>query len=470
MNNNLNIEKAVLSSIFFDYENIYIAKESLTPKDFYFPAYQKIYSAMLKLHSEDMPIDEDFLRKKLDSKDVDDSVILDIFTANPITNIKAYVKDIKDASVKRELVSLATTIKKVVIEDGISSVEAIVTVENELYKITDSSKSYKSRGISEIVDSYKEKHKEASTPKGRDKLITTGITAYDSKFDGFDEGTLVVLGARPSMGKSSLAFQSALHNVKRKKGVVVDSLEMSSEQVILRFVANENQESISDLKKGLVSNFKKFNETLNFLSNNKYLHIDDKPLTFNQLKTKFLRIKRARDKADLPTNLWIIDHIGYVTLLGKIQKRDELSAGSKMLKALAKELGITIILLSQLNRAVTDRKGLSKNRPQMSDLKDSGSLEEDADYVVLPHRDSYYEAKDKNVVENPTNDAIIILDKNRDGPIGAVKTQFKGPTTTFGCFPTVEVLYQTKSAADTRIEDISMEADDNNQSVCSIFM
>lgn len=451
----INIERAVLSAIFFNGDEIYTAKDILKAKDFYLPAHQKIFEAMLKLHNEDMPIDEEFLRKRLDSKDVDDSVLLEILSANPISNTKAYVKEIKDGAIKRDLASLATTIKKVAIEDEVSCEEAIATVESELYKITDTSKSYKSREINEVVEAFREKHKEAATPKGRDRLITTGITTYDTKFDGFDSGTLVVIGGRPSMGKSSLAFQIALHNIKRNKGVIIDSLEMSSEQVILRLVACENQESISDLKKGLVTNFEKFNKTLDFLSKNKYLHIDDKPLTFNQLKSKFLKIKRARDKVGLPTNLWIIDHIGYVTLFGKMQKRDELSAGSKLLKAVAKEFGITVILLSQLNRAVTDRKGLSKNKPQMSDLKDSGSLEEDADYVVLPHRDSYYEAKDKNMVENQVNDAIIILDKNRDGPIGAAKTQYKGPTTTFGNFPQViEIAYESDNKAELTFIDM----------------
>ncbi len=440
----INIERAVLSAIFFNGDEIYTAKDTLKAKDFYLPAHQKIFEAMLKLHNEDMPIDEEFLRKRLDSKDVDDSVLLEILSANPISNTKAYVKEIKDGAIKRDLASLATTIKKVAIEDEVSCEEAIATVESELYKITDTSKSYKRKTTAEIVELYKKFHNEASTPKGKDRFITTGITNFDNKFDGFDPGTFVVIGGRPSMGKTSLALQIALCNIKRKKGVVIDSLEMPSEQIILRLVACENQENISDLRKGLVQDFKKFNETLEYLSRNQYLEIDDKALTFNQLKSKFLKIKRARDKAGLPTNLWIIDHIGYVTLLGKFQKRDELSTGSKMFKELAKELGITIILLSQLNRAVTDRKGLSKNKPQMSDLKDSGSLEEDADYVVLPHRDSYYETKEKNIVENPVNDALIILDKNRNGPIGAVKTQYKGPTTTFGSFSVIEINYASK--------------------------
>lgn len=454
MNNNLNIEKAVLSSIFFDGDNLYTAKELLAPKDFYFPAHQKIYDAMLKLHSEDMPIDEDFIRKRVNSSDVSDNVLLDILSANPISNIKAYVKDIKDSSIKRELVSLATTIKKVAIEEDMSSAQAVATVEDELYKITDTSKTYKSRDISQIVESFKQKHTLAGTKEGLDRFIKLGITNFDNKFKGFEPGSYVIIGARPSMGKTSLALQIALTNIKKGKGVVVDSLEMSAEDLIMRLIAQENQEDISDLLSGLVKDFDSFQKTLNYFSNCNYLHIDDKSLTFNQLKSKFLKIKRARDKVGLPTNVWIIDHIGYVKTSWKFKRHEELSIGSKMLKELAKELGITIIVLSQLNRTVTDRKGLSKNKPQMSDLKDSGSLEEDADYIVFPHRDSYYESKEKNIIENSVNDAIIIVDKNRNGPCGVIKTQYKGPTTTFGSFPHIEPVYASKEDSNKTVGEI----------------
>lgn len=454
MNNNLNIEKAVLSSIFFDGENLYTAKELLAPKDFYFPAHQKIYDAMLKLHSEDMPIDEDFIRKRVSSSDVSDNVLLDILAANPISNIKAYVKDIKDSAIKRELVCLATTIKKVAIEDDMSSAQAVATVEDELYKITDTSKTYKSRDISQIVESFKQKHTLAGTKEGLDRFIKLGITNFDNKFKGFEPGSYVIIGARPSMGKTSLALQIALTNIKKNKGVVIDSLEMSAEDLIMRLIAQENQEDITDLLSGLVKDFDSFQKTLNYFSNCKYLHIDDKALTFNQLKSKFLKIKRNRDKAGLPTDVWIIDHIGYVKTSWKFKRHEELSIGSKMLKELAKELGITIIVLSQLNRTVTDRKGLSKNKPQMSDLKDSGSLEEDADYIVFPHRDSYYESKEKNIIETPVNDAIIIVDKNRNGPCGVIKTQYKGPTTTFGSFPHIGLAYALKEDSSNVIGEI----------------
>ncbi|OCL85303.1 Replicative DNA helicase [Aliarcobacter thereius] len=441
MNNNLNIEKAVLSSIFFDYENIYTAKEQLLPKDFYFPVHQKVYEAMLKLHSEDMPIDEDFIRKRVGVNEVSDNVLIDILSANPITNIAAYCKEIKDKSIKRDLVSLATTIKKVAIEDDMSSAEATMIVEDELYKITDTSKNYKSRTISQIVESFKQKHKNASSEDGKNRFIKTGITQFDSKFNGFDKGNYVIIGARPSMGKTALISQIVLHNIKNGKGVVVDSLEMSAEDFMMRMIAQENQENISDLLNGLVKNFEQFHKTLNYFSNNTNLHIDDKVLSFNQLKSKFLKIKRTRDKKCLPTDLWVIDHIGYVKTNWKFKRHEELSIGSKMLKELAKELGITIIVLSQLNRAVTDRKGLSKNRPMLSDLKESGSLEEDADICIFPHRDSYYEKAERNEMEADVNKANILVLKNRNGRTGVINCDFKGSTNSFGNFPTMEIVY-----------------------------
>ncbi|QNK85938.1 replicative DNA helicase [Aliarcobacter cryaerophilus] len=454
MNNNLNIEKAVLSSIFFDGDNLYTAKELLAPKDFYFPAHQKIYDAMLKLHNEDMPIDEDFIRKRVSSSDVSDNVLLDILAANPISNIKAYVKDIKDSAIKRELVCLATTIKKVAIEEDMSSAQAVATVEDELYKITDTSKTYKSRDISEIVASFKIRHQKASTPEGKDRIIYTGITNFDNKFGGFEPGKFIVIGARPSMGKSSLAFQIALHNIKRNKGVVIDSLEMSSEDALMRMIAQENQESISDLLSGYIKDLNSFKKTLKYFSNNKYLHIDDKVLTFSQLKSKFLKIKRARDKAGLPTNVWIVDHIGFAKLNPNKKRHEELGIGSKMFQALAKELNITVIALSQLNRGVTERKGLSKNRPQLSDLKECGSLEEDADAVLFPHRDSYYEKAEKNEIEADVNKANILLLKNRNGRTGVISCDFKGSTNSFGSFPHIELVYASKEDSSNVVGEI----------------
>jgi len=198
----LNIERAVLSSIFFNHEELEDVIAVLKPKDFYLPAHQKIYETMIKLHDEQMPIDEEFIRRRVDKKAVDDSIILEILSANPITNTAAYVREIKDASVKRDLATLATTIKKVAIEEDVTSNEALNTIQGELYKIsTDSSTSELKdmNTVSTDTMAYIRKMKEL----GNQHLIgeTTGFDALDKRTTGFNEGDLIIIAARPAMGK-----------------------------------------------------------------------------------------------------------------------------------------------------------------------------------------------------------------------------------------------------------------------------
>ena len=198
----INIERAVLSSILFNPDEIEDVLGILKPKDFYLPAHQKIFAVMEKLHNDDMPIDEEFIRRRVNQKEVDDNILIEILSANPITNTLAYVKEIKDGSVKRELATLATTIKKVAIEDDIAAAEAVDTVQNELYKITTDSASSELKDIHEITDdtlSYIKRMKEL----GGKHLIgeTTGFYDLDKRTTGFNEGDLIIIAARPAMGK-----------------------------------------------------------------------------------------------------------------------------------------------------------------------------------------------------------------------------------------------------------------------------
>ncbi len=198
----INIERAVLSSVFFNPEELEDILGVLKPKDFYLPAHKAIFEAMVKLHEDDMPIDEGFIRNKINSKDIDDSVILEILSANPITNTNAYVKEIKDASVKRELATLATTIKKVAIEDQVSANEALDTIQGELYKISTNSATSELKDMQTVTSdtlAYIEKMKKL----GNKFLIgqTTGFESLDKRTTGFNEGDLVIIAARPAMGK-----------------------------------------------------------------------------------------------------------------------------------------------------------------------------------------------------------------------------------------------------------------------------
>ncbi|KAB7889871.1 replicative DNA helicase [Poseidonibacter ostreae] len=198
----INIERAVLSSILFNPEELEDVLGVLKPKDFYLPAHQKIFDVMIKLHDDDMPIDEEFIRKRINAKDVDDSILIEILSANPITNTLAYVREIKDGSVKRELATLATTIKKVALEEEVSGNEALDTVQGELYKISTDSATSELKDMQEITGdtlSYIERMKKL----GNKHLIgeTTGFDALDKKTTGFNEGDLIIIAARPAMGK-----------------------------------------------------------------------------------------------------------------------------------------------------------------------------------------------------------------------------------------------------------------------------
>jgi replicative DNA helicase len=438
---NINIERAVLSSILFNYDEIFNIKEILKPSDFYLPAHQKVFEAMLNLLNNDMPIDEEFLRNKLDSKDVDDSILYEIMSANAITNTKAYVKEIKDSSLKRELVSLATTIKKVSLEDDIDAQEAINIVENKFYRICDSNTTNKTRDISQIVQDFSKRVESAKDHKGFTGL-KSGINNLDNLLNGFKPGGVVAIGARPSMGKTSLAVQIACQQLKDNKGVVFDSLEMPAEDIIMRMVAHINQESLTDLQNGEIKDYEKYHETLKYLSTNQNLIINDKTMSFNQLKSKIMKITRVRRDKGLDVSAWFIDHVGYIETNQRF-KREELTAGTKMLKQLAKELGITVFPLSQLNRDLKGRRGY---RPMLSDFKETGSLEEDCDVAIFPHRDSYYAKAERNEIEPHVNPANILVLKNRNGGIGVVNLDFNGPTNSFGHYPVIEVEFNNISS------------------------
>jgi len=198
----INIERAVLSSILFNPEEIEDVLGLIKHKDFYLPAHQKIFHVMEQLHTADMPIDEEFIRKRIDAKDVDDSILIEILSANPITNTLAYVKEIKDGAVKRELANLATIIKKVAIEDDVIASEAVNTIQNELYKITTDSASSELKDMGDVTAEtldYIHRMKKL----GNKYLIgqTTGFYELDKKTTGFNEGDLIIIAARPAMGK-----------------------------------------------------------------------------------------------------------------------------------------------------------------------------------------------------------------------------------------------------------------------------
>jgi len=469
----INIERAVLSSIFFNPEELEDILGVLKAKDFYLPAHKTIFEVMVKLHEDGMPIDEDFIRNKVSSKDVDDLVLLEILGANPITNTAAYVKEIKDSAVKRELATLATTIKKVAIEEEVSANEALDTIQSELYKISTNSATSELKDMQTVTSdtlAYIEKMKKL----GNKYLIgqTTGFNSLDKKTTGFNEGDLVIIAARPAMGKTALVLNMALKNIEMGKGVVLFSLEMPAEQLMLRMLSAKTSIPLQDLRKGDMNDTQWTNLSAAFDDlNSKKLFVDDGGnININQLRA---RVRKLAQNEENNISLVIIDYLQLMQGLGNKDRHQEVSDISRGLKMLARELKIPIIALSQLNRGLESRPD---KRPMLSDLRESGAIEQDADIIMFVYRDDVYkereearkekEAKDKGedykskFQNRPIEEAEIIIGKQRNGPIGMVKLDFHKALTKFiekdslgGEIP-IEILFQNiaDSQKETNIE------------------
>ncbi|MCK5294419.1 MAG: replicative DNA helicase [Arcobacteraceae bacterium] len=440
----LNIERAVLSSILFNPEIIEDLLGLIKPNDFYLPAHKKVFEVMERLNSDDLPIDEEFIRKRVDQKEVDDSILVEILSANAITNTLAYAKEIKDASVKRELIKLATQIKKVTIEEELPATEAVDYVQNALYKITTDSAN------SELKDMYTITtdtllHMEKMKAQGNAYLIgeTTGFDELDRKTTGFNKGDLVIIAARPAMGKTSFVLNTALQNVENGNGVIFFSLEMPAEQLMMRLLSAKTRIPLQNVRKGDLDDKEWSKVTTAFEDlNTKKLFVDDSgSVNINQLRA------RVRKIAGNPTNnikMVVIDYLQLMQGTGNKARHEEVSEISRGLKLLAREMDLPILALSQLNRGLEARPD---KRPMLSDIRESGSIEQDADIIMFVYRDDVYkerdearkekESKDKGedyksaFIDKPIEEAEIIIGKQRNGPTGTVKLDFHKELTKF---------------------------------------
>ncbi|GGD34624.1 replicative DNA helicase [Malaciobacter pacificus] len=459
----INIERAVLSSILFNPEEFEDVLGVLKANDFYLPAHKKIFEVMEKLHSDAMPIDEEFIRRKLEGKDVDDSILLEILSANPITNTLAYVREIKDGAIKRELATLATTIKKVAIEEEVSANEALDTVQGALYKISTDSATNEVKDMQVVTTDtldYIKRMKEL----GNTHLIgeTTGFEALDKRTTGFNEGDLVIIAARPAMGKTALVLNMALANVEANKGVIFFSLEMPAEQLMLRMLAAKTSIPLQNLRKGDMDDnqWSQLSGAFDDLNKKKLFVDDGGSVNINQLRA---RVRKLAQNEDNNISLVIIDYLQLMQGTGNKDRHQEVSDISRGLKMLAREMKIPIIALSQLNRGLENRPD---KRPMLSDLRESGAIEQDADIIMFVYRDDVYkerdearkekEAKDKGeeykstFVNKPVEEAEVIIGKQRNGPIGTVKLDFHKALTKFvdkpnehhGAAP-VEIVFET---------------------------
>ncbi len=440
----LHIERAVLSTIFFEpsrYEDI---ASSITPKDFYHIPHKLIFETMGDLKSSQMPIDDEFVCKKLQGKEsFDEEELLEIVSTNPIVELDAYVKEIKDRSIKRDLNRLALKIKESTIDTSHSSEDILDILQQELYHISLKNDQNEFKHSKEVVlstlDHIAEMKKLGNTILlGRD----TGFYDLNKMTTGFGKGDLVIIAARPAMGKTAFVLNIIQKNIDNGDGVVVFSLEMPSEQLMLRMLSAKTSVSLQNLRVGNLNN-EEWSRVLDAAEEMKdrTLIIDDGGnLNIHELRSKLRKLKTKHPEIGMAV-------IDYLQLMGGTSGKDrhlEISEISRGLKLLARELDMPIVALSQLNRGLESR---NDKRPMLSDLRESGAIEQDADIILFVYREAVYKQKEEKEKEEAARregkeyrrgfeqkseeDSEIIIGKQRNGPIGTVHLVFQKHCTRF---------------------------------------
>ncbi len=467
---NLDIEKAVLSSIIYDssiYEEI---ASILKPKDFYHPFHVNLFKAMEHLFKQDKPIDEFFLKEYLEGqKQFDEADFLELLSTNAVINTKAYIAQIKELSIKRELIRLSTDIKKLTVEEEHPSSDLMDEIEQKLYKITQDNitEDFKDSDlmVKDTLDFIQE-----MKARGNSKLIgvDTGFRALNDKTSGFGAGDLVILAARPAMGKTALVLNMALKAIMRGEGAAVFSLEMPAEQLMLRMLSIHTSIPLQDLRVGNLTDeqWTRLSSASDEMSKSKLFVDDDGFATIHHVRTKLRKLKSKHPEISVA----VIDYLQLMTGEGSESRQQEISEVSRGLKLLARELEIPIIALSQLNRGLEAREN---KRPMLSDLRESGAIEQDADIILFVYRDDVYrEAKEKekemkakaegkeynsDFKKKAEEDAEIIVGKQRNGPTGTVNLVFQKKFTRFvdeenANGPDIEIEYENIDTKEGSIE------------------
>ena len=415
----LEAEQSVVGAMLMDKDAIMTAAEIVSREDFYQTAYGILFEAMVELFNEGKPVDLITLQERLNEKDVPPEITRlefarDLLTAVPTSaNVKYYAEIVMEKSMLRKLIKLNEEIENMCYL-GRDSLEAVLeTTEKRVFELVQKRNTGDYVPIKQVVLNALDKIEKSSKTKGTVTGIPTGFIDLDYKTSGLQPSDLILVAARPSMGKTAFVLNIAQHVAFRSnKTVAIFSLEMSKEQLVNRLFSLESQVDAQLLRTGNLkdSDWEKLIEGAGVIGKSKMI-IDDTPgISISELRSKCRKFKLEQG-----LDLIIIDYLQLMTgrVGGRAESRQqEISDISRSLKGLARELNVPVIALSQLSRAVEQRPD---HRPMMSDLRESGAIEQDADVVMFIYRDDYYN-KDTDM----KNIAEIIIAKQRNGPIGTV--------------------------------------------------
>ena len=430
MPHSIEAEQSVVGAMLMDKDAITAASEMISGSDFYQSAYGIIFDSMVELFNEGKPVDLITLQERLREKDVPPEIaslefVRDLVTAVPTSaNVKYYALIVADKAMMRRLIKLNEEIENVCYA-GKEPLEAVLEkTEKSVFELLQRRNTGEYVPIRQVVLNALERIEKASKNKGTVTGIPTGFIDLDYKLSGLQPSDLILVAARPSMGKTAFVLNIAQYVAfKKNRSVAIFSLEMSKEQLVNRLFSLESQVDAQALRTGNMkdSDWEKLIEGAGIIGQSKLI-IDDTPgISVSELRSKCRKYKLEND-----LDLIIIDYLQLMTgSVGRSSesRQQEISEISRSLKGLARELNVPVIALSQLSRAVESRPD---KRPMLSDLRESGAIEQDADVVMFIYRDEYYN-KDSEYKKQ----AEIIIAKQRNGPVGTVHLAWLGEYTKF---------------------------------------
>ena len=439
-------EQAVLGSILIEGDSLSEVSVIIKANDFYTERNKWIYEACLSLYNRGEPINQISVAHELASTDKLESIGGEGFLSNLIANVPTsvyashYAQIVNRTSTMRNLIKAATEIASLGYEPDFEVDSAIKQSEDILFQIRETRENRDFRSLRDVLDTYLEESSD-DDPENLNKTqpIFTGFRDLDQLLGGLQRSDLFILAARPSIGKSSLALNIAMNACKNNSTVAILSLEMSGEQLAMRMVSSEAKVDSHSIRRNIINNQEqqRIVSAIGVLSDLD-LYIDDSPIqTITEIRSKARRLNLERN-----IDLLIVDYMQLIQGLHRNENRvQEISEISRSLKGIARDLNIPVIAISQLSRAVEQRPS---HRPQLSDLRDSGSIEQDADIVSFIYREDVYyteeEWNSRNPVEPyPKNIAEVIIAKHRYGPLGNINLFFNEQYAEFKDMATREI-------------------------------
>lgn len=422
---NLDAERSVLGAALLERDALFSVIENLSPDDFYDPRHRSAFEVISAMAAKDVAVDSLTFKDELVKQGLDERIggqpfiaaLLDAVTTT--ANVDYHVGIVRDKAVHRGLITVGSDISRMGFSEDISVDEALETAEQKVFEIARSGKTGNLRGSKEVMASAMGEI-EKRLAGGVDMTgVPTGFKDFDKMSGGLQKGGLYILAARPSMGKTAWAINTAQHAALYENiPVLVFSLEMSAEQIAQRMLSAESRVNLRQIFESRTIHNEQWNDLVKAAGRLSIapIYIDDSS-TLSTLDLRG-RCRRFFAKQKSDTGLVVLDYLQLMSVARKIENRQqEVSEISRALKGVAREFNVPVLALSQLSRDVEKRVGNKK--PQLSDLRDSGAIEQDADMVIFLYREAYYAQE-----EIADSTAEVIVAKNRNGPTGKVNLVF----------------------------------------------